>query len=143
MALRGLNNRELLSTSGDYTSRRSCHRLRRPSTGISRYSHLRRWCSGSPSPPQKLRSGSSLPLAAANESPLAMLQQPLNNDYVKAMNSLTQPATSQARGYGSIRHYIANCYLLASKLKRLPESPLWTCTAHGCYCFFRRQMDPA
>lgn len=47
----------------------------------------------------------------------------LSNGYVEAMNSLIQAAKARARGYGTTRHFIAVCFLIAGKLKHLPENP--------------------
>lgn len=46
-----------------------------------------------------------------------------HNGYVEAVNSLVQAAKARARGYGTTTHFIAMCYLIAAKLKRLPASP--------------------
>lgn len=47
----------------------------------------------------------------------------LSNGYVEAMNSLIQAAKARARGYGTTRHLIAICFLIAGQLKHLPENP--------------------
>jgi len=47
----------------------------------------------------------------------------LHNGYVEAVNSLVQAAKARARGYGTPRHFIAMCYLIAGRLKHLPSSP--------------------
>ncbi len=47
----------------------------------------------------------------------------LHNGYVEAVNSLVQAARARARGYGTTRHFIAVCYLIAGRLQHLPSSP--------------------
>ena len=47
----------------------------------------------------------------------------LHNGYVEAVNSLVQAAKARARGYGTTRHFIAMCYLIAGRLEGLPQSP--------------------
>ena len=51
------------------------------------------------------------------------LESVLSNGYVDAMNSLIQAAKARARGYGTTRHFIAIHFLIAGKLKHLPENP--------------------
>lgn len=84
---------------------------------------LRRWYSWARrcrlDPMKKL----ALTLKAHWQGLLQGFSSHLNNGYVEAMNSLIQAAKARARGYGSIRHFIAICYLLAGKLRHLPESP--------------------
>jgi transposase len=41
----------------------------------------------------------------------------------EAMNSLVQAAKARARGYGTANHFIAIRFLIAGKLKHLPEKP--------------------
>jgi transposase len=48
----------------------------------------------------------------------------LHTGYVEAVNSLIQAAKAKARGYGTPRHFIAMCFLIAGKLTRLPSNPL-------------------
>lgn len=55
----------------------------------------------------------------------------LHNGYVEAVNSLVQAAKARARGYGTSRHFIAMCYLIAGKLKHLPRSPFLASTQAG------------
>jgi len=42
-------------------------------------------------------------------------------------NSLIQAAKARARGYGTTRHMIAIAYLIAGKLRHLPQSPYTRC----------------
>jgi transposase len=48
----------------------------------------------------------------------------LHNGYVEAVNSLVQAAKAKARGYGTTKHFIAMCFLIAGKLTHLPANPL-------------------
>ena len=48
----------------------------------------------------------------------------LHNGYVEAVNSLVQAAKAKARGYGTSKHFIAMCFLIAGKLTHLPANPL-------------------
>lgn len=48
----------------------------------------------------------------------------LHNGYVEAVNSLVQAAKAKARGYGTSRHFISMCFLIAGKLTHLPVNPL-------------------
>jgi transposase len=43
---------------------------------------------------------------------------------VEAVNSLVQAAKAKARGYGTTKHFIAMCFLIAGKLTHLPANPL-------------------
>jgi len=47
----------------------------------------------------------------------------LTNGRVEGVNALIQAAKAKARGYGTTRHLITICYLVAGKLTHLPASP--------------------
>jgi transposase len=48
----------------------------------------------------------------------------LHNGYAEAVNSLVQAAKAKARGYGTAKHFIAMCFLIAGKLTHLPANPM-------------------
>ena len=46
-----------------------------------------------------------------------------SNAYVEAMNGLLQQAKTAARGFRTVRNFIAIAYLRMAKLKDLPANP--------------------
>ncbi|MFM9437347.1 hypothetical protein ACFDR9_004434, partial [Janthinobacterium sp. CG_23.3] len=47
-----------------------------------------------------------------------------SNAYVEAMNGLLQQTKTAARGFRTVKNFVAIAYLRMSKLKHLPHNPL-------------------
>jgi hypothetical protein len=56
-----------------------------------------------------------------------------SNAYVEAMNGLLQQTKTAARGFRTVKNFVAIAYLRMSKLKHLPQNPLRAAVsrAHG------------
>ena len=54
-----------------------------------------------------------------------------SNAYVKAMNGLLQQTNTAARGFRTVKNFVAIAYLRMSKLKHLPQNPLRSAVSRG------------
>ncbi len=60
------------------------------------------------------------------EGVLRVFESGVTGGVLEGTNSLVQAAKARARGYATTRHMIAIAYLIAGKLRHLPESPYTT-----------------